>query len=248
MKKLFTLAAAALILASCSQPEKVVDAPHEFHPEWSKNANMYEVNIRQYTPEGTFAAFQTHLPRLREMGVDILWLMPIQPIGVKNRKGVLGSYYSIQDYRGINSEFGTEEDFRNLVQAAHEQGFKLIIDWVPNHTAWDHPWMTESPDFYYQDPETGEISNGRDDHNNPTDWTDVAELDYSNPAMMEAQRQDMIYWIDEYQIDGFRVDMAGGANTRLLDRNHPASPRPQPRDFHARRVRVLLLSMKANST
>jgi alpha-amylase len=210
MKKLFTLAAAALILASCSQPEKVVDAPHEFHPEWSKNANMYEVNIRQYTPEGTFAAFQMHLPRLREMGVDILWLMPIQPIGVKNRKGVLGSYYSIQDYRGINSEFGTEEDFRNLVQAAYEQGFKLIIDWVPNHTAWDHPWMTESPDFYYQDPETGEISNGRDDHNNPTDWTDVAELDYSNPAMMEAQRQDMIYWIDEYQIDGFRVDMAGG--------------------------------------
>ena len=103
IKKLFTLAAAALILASCSQPEKVVDAPHEYHPEWSKNANMYEVNIRQYTPEGTFAAFQTHLPRLREMGVDILWLMPIQPIGVKNRKGVLGSYYSIQDYRGINS-------------------------------------------------------------------------------------------------------------------------------------------------
>jgi glycosidase len=218
--KHFILAAASLVLwASCSTdedttlekaPAKVVDAPHDFHPEWTKNTNIYEVNVRQYTPEGTFAAFQTHLPRLREMGVEVLWFMPVQPIGVKNRKGVLGSYYSIQDYRGVNPEFGTAEDLHSLIDEAHEMGFKIMLDWVPNHTAWDHPWMTESPDFYYIDPETNQISNGRDDHNNATDWTDVAELDYSNPAMMEAQRQDMLYWIDEYQVDGFRVDMAGG--------------------------------------
>ena len=210
MKHLLSIAAAALILASCTQPETVMDAPHAFHPEWSKNANMYEVNVRQYTPEGTFAAFQAHLPRLKEMGVDILWFMPLQPIGEKNRKGELGSYYSIKDYTAINPEFGTEDDFRSLVDQAHEMGFHVIIDWVPNHTAWDHPWMTESPEFYYTDPETGQISNGRDDHNNATDWTDVAELDYSNPAMMEGQRQAMIWWLDHFHIDGFRVDMAGG--------------------------------------
>jgi len=220
--KHFLLAAATLVLwASCSTdedinhdkapaPAEVVDAPHDFHPEWTKNTNIYEVNVRQYTSEGTFAAFQTHLPRLRDMGVEVLWFMPVQPIGVKNRKGVLGSYYSIQDYRGVNPEFGTAEDLHALFEEAHEMGFKIMLDWVPNHTAWDHPWMHESPDFYYIDPETNRISNGRDDHNNATDWTDVAELDYSNPAMMEAQRQDMLYWIDEYQIDGFRVDMAGG--------------------------------------
>ena len=220
--KHFLLAAATLVLwASCSTdedinhdkapaPAEVVDAPHDFHPEWTKNTNIYEVNVRQYTSEGTFAAFQTHLPRLRDMGVEVLWFMPVQPIGVKNRKGVLGSYYSIQDYRGVNPEFGTAEDLHALIEEAHEMGFKIMLDWVPNHTAWDHPWMHESPDFYYIDPETNRISNGRDDHNNATDWTDVAELDYSNPAMMEAQRQDMLYWIDEYQIDGFRVDMAGG--------------------------------------
>tara|TARA_B100000780_G_C21126999_1_gene457846 strand:- start:12690 stop:14063 length:1374 start_codon:yes stop_codon:yes gene_type:complete len=195
---------------ACTPNSKTIDSPHPFHPEWSKNANIYEVNIRQYTPEGSFKSFQTHLPRLKKMGVDILWLMPIQPIGVIKRKGILGSYYSISDYTAINPEFGTEQDFTNLVLEAHELGFKVILDWVPNHTAWDHPWIEEHPDYYYRNESSGEISNGRDDHNNPTDWTDVAELDYENPAMQEDMRQEMFWWINNFHINGFRCDMAGG--------------------------------------
>ena len=108
------------------------------HPEWSKNATIYEVNLRQYTPEGTFKAFEKHLPRLKSMGVDIIWLMPIHPIGEKNKKGGLGSYYSVKDFRGVNPEFGTMQDFKNLVKKIHEMGMYVIIDWVGNHSAWDN--------------------------------------------------------------------------------------------------------------
>ena len=108
-------------------------------PDWAKNTNIYEVNIRQYTPEGTFDAFRTHLPRLKKMGVEVLWLMPIHPISVPKRKGTLGSYYAVSDFRAINSQFGNHEDFKELVDAAHANGMKLIIDWVPHHTGWDHP-------------------------------------------------------------------------------------------------------------
>jgi len=121
------------------------------HPEWSVKANIYEVNIRQYTPEGTFHAFTEHLPRLKEMGVKILWLMPIHPIGEENRKGTLGSYYSITDFKEVNPEFGTKEDFRNLVKTAHELDMKVIIDWVANHTAWDAEWTITNPEFYSLD-------------------------------------------------------------------------------------------------
>ena len=191
---------------------------HPFHPEWSKHSNIYEVNIRQYTPEGTFNAFEKHLPRLKELGVDILWLMPIQPIGKIKRKGILGSYYSISDYSAINPEFGSKEDFLELVKTSHNLGIRVILDWVPNHTSWDHHWMSESPDFYFRDPQTGIISNGLDDHNNPTDWTDVAELDYDNPAMQEEMRQEMLWWIEEFDIDGFRCDMAGGQSDEFWEK------------------------------
>ncbi|HSH51338.1 MAG TPA: alpha-amylase family glycosyl hydrolase, partial [Bacteroidales bacterium] len=128
-----------------NQEEKNLDYQKVKHPEWSKNASIYEVNIRQYTPEGTFNAFAEHLPGLQEMGVDILWLMPIHPIGEKNRKGSMGSYYSVKDYLAINPEFGTEEDFKNLVNQIHKLGMYVIIDWVANHTAWDNQLIFDHP-------------------------------------------------------------------------------------------------------
>jgi glycosidase len=203
---LASVAVFALVLSgwSCTtqETESEPDAStHIEHPEWSKSANMYEVNIRQYTPEGTFEAFEEELPRLKEMGVDILWLMPIHPIGEKNRKGELGSYYSIQDYTAVNSNFGTKQDFVELVEAAHEQDMKLIIDWVPNHTAWDHPWVTEHPEYYMKDS-TGSITY-------EADWTDTAMLNYENKELWGKMIEKMKFWIEEANIDGFRVDHAG---------------------------------------
>jgi len=179
------------------------------HAEWSRNATIYEINTRQATPEGTFKALAERLPYIKELGVDILWFMPLQPIGEEKRKGILGSYYSIKDYTAINPEFGTEEDFEYFVREAHSMGFKVILDWVPNHTAWDHPWISENPDFYWKNSD-GSISTALNDHNQPTDWTDVAELDYSNPVLRDAMRQEMAWWLARFEIDGFRCDMAGG--------------------------------------
>jgi glycosidase len=179
------------------------------HPEWSRNAVIYEVNVRQYTPEGTFAALQQHLPRLRALGVDILWLMPVQPIGRKERKGPLGSYYAIADYRGINPEFGTRADAQRFIDEAHRQGLRVILDWVPNHTAYDHPWITEHPDWYERRPD-GTILNARDNEGKTTDWTDVAELNYGNADMRRAMLADMRFWLDSMRVDGFRCDVAGG--------------------------------------
>ena len=170
-------------------------------PEWAKNVNIYEVNIRQYTPEGTINAFSQHLPRLKDMGVDILWLMPINPIGEKNRKGTLGSYYSVKDYTTINPEFGTLTDFKAMVIRAHELGMKVIVDWVANHTSWDHAWMTEHPDWYTKDS-TGKIVS-------PFDWTDVADLNYDKPEMRREMLNALKYWVKEADIDGYRCDVAG---------------------------------------
>jgi len=171
--------------------------------ERTKKSNIYEVNIRQYTPEGTFKAFQEkHLDRLHEMGVDILWLMPVQPIGEKNRKGEMGSYYSVKDYIGVNPEFGTEQDFQNLVDAVHERGMLLIIDWVANHSAWDNPWITEHPDWYVKDS-TGAIIAP------VPDWTDVADLNYDNQDMRNEMIKSLKFWVETYDIDGFRCDVAG---------------------------------------
>lgn len=180
-------------------------------PVWAKNAVIYEVNIRQYTPEGSFDAFARHLPRLKELGVDILWLMPIHPIGQLNRKGSLGSYYSVQDYKAINPEFGSIDDFKSLVNQAHESGFKVIIDWVANHTAFDHEWTQQHPEWYYKD-EHGKLVS-------PYDWTDVAHLDYEqHPDLWDAMIDAMKYWVIETNIDGYRCDVAGMVPTAFWER------------------------------
>ena len=180
------------------------------HPAWSHNAVIYEVNVRQYTPEGTIAALQKHLPRLHDLGVDMLWVMPVQPIGKKNRKGVLGSYYSIADYTAVNPELGTLADFKAFVDAAHAQGVKVLLDWVPNHTAFDHPWITQHKDYYVTKAD-GTIINARDGEGHDTDWTDVAELNYDNKNMRREMIDAMRWWLDKTGIDGFRCDVAGGA-------------------------------------
>ena len=170
------------------------------HPEWSYSANIYEVNLRQYTQEGTFEAFAKHLPRLRDMGVRILWFMPITPISIKGRLGSLGSYYAAKNYKETNPEFGTIKEFKNLVKEAHEHGFKVIIDWVANHTGNDHDWIEEHPDYYcYNDD--GTIIH-------PQGWSDVSELNYENKDLWKDMINAMKFWIKECDIDGFRCDMA----------------------------------------
>jgi glycosidase len=171
------------------------------HVEWSKNANIYEVNIRQYTEEGTINAFKKHLPRLKEMKVDILWLMPIQPIGELNRKGSLGSYYSVKDYKAVNPEFGTMEDLKALVNEAHEMGMYVILDWVANHSSWDNNWAIEHPEYY--------VKNDDGSFHSPYDWTDVIEFDYDNPAVRDSMIRALKFWIEEADIDGYRCDVAG---------------------------------------
>jgi len=169
--------------------------------EWSRNATIYEVNIRQFTPEGTFNAFKKHLPRLSNMGVKILWFMPIQPIGEINRKGTLGSYYSIKDYTAINPEFGSETDFREVVKAAHDLGMYVILDWVANHTAWDHEWTKSNPSYYTKDSLGNFIPP-------VADWSDVIDLNYENLELREKMIHAMEFWIKEFDLDGFRCDVA----------------------------------------
>jgi cyclomaltodextrinase len=172
------------------------------HPEWSINSSIYEVNVRQYTPEGTFKAFQRHLPELKKMGIGIVWIMPINPIGEKNRKGTLGSYYSIKDYKTINPEFGTLEDFKDLVNAIHKQGMHVIIDWVANHSSWDNILTKTHPDFYKKDSLGNFVA--------PVpDWSDVIAFNYNNPKLWIYMENVMEYWIKECNIDGFRCDVAG---------------------------------------
>ncbi|MEO1259390.1 MAG: TIM-barrel domain-containing protein [Bacteroidota bacterium] len=183
------------------KPPTTLSVSNTFAPDWAKAATIYEVNIRQYTPEGTINAFAEHLPRLRQMGVDILWFMPVQPIGEKKRKGTLGSYYSIQDYTAINPEFGTMDDFKKLVNTCHGMGFKVVLDWVANHSAHDNPWTEQHPNWYNRD-ENGEIIA-------PYDWTDVADLNYDMFYMREAMTNAMLFWLEEVNIDGFRCDVAG---------------------------------------
>jgi len=202
MKKNFSFLfflALIVALSACQnkQPQSSVQ------PEWAEDAVLYEVNIRQYTPEGTFNAFAEHLPRLKKLGVEILWLMPVNPISGKNRKGSLGSYYSIADYTAINPEFGTMDDFKNLVDRCHKMGFRVIIDWVANHTGWDNPWITQHPEWYTTDSLGNVIP--------PVpDWSDVADLNYDVPQMRRAMIDAMDFWLREADIDGFRCDVAWG--------------------------------------
>ena len=186
---------AALVLVACNAPVKNV------HPDWTYSSVVYEVNVRQFSPEGTLKAVEAQLPRLKDLGVDILWLMPINKIGVEGRKGTLGSYYAIADYKAIDPEFGTIADFDDLIDAAHEQGFKVIMDWVANQTAPDNVWMTEKPaDFYERDS----LGNAIWEY----DWTDTRSLNYENREVWYAQEDAMRFWL-ERGVDGFRCDAAG---------------------------------------
>ncbi len=169
---------------------------------WSRYATVYEVNIRQFSEEGTFKAFESKIPELRDLGVGILWLMPIHPIGEVNRKGTLGSYYAVKDYFDVNPEFGTTDDFRSLVATAHANGMFVILDWVANHTAWDNPVTTSNPEFFERDS-TGSFTPPRG-----TDWSDVIQLDYTVPGTHDFMASAMRYWVEEFDIDGYRCDVA----------------------------------------
>ncbi len=171
------------------------------NPEWSYSAVLYELNIRQFTPEGTFSAARERLPFLRSVGIDAIWLMPIYPIGEEGRKGTLGSYYSIRDYMAVNPEFGTDGDLREFIGAAHALGMKVILDWVANHTARDARWITERAADWYERDEAGVAKV-------PWDWTDTAKLNYSNHDVWRGQIDAMRYWVEEFKVDGFRCDMA----------------------------------------
>jgi glycosidase len=173
-------------------------------PEWSKNATIYEVNVRQFSKEGTFKAVERQLPRLKKMGVDILWLMPIHPIGVKNRKGTLGSYYAVRDYTAVNQEFGTMNEFKDLVNKAHDLGMKLIIDWVANHSSPDNVWVDQGHKDWYTLDSTGNLQ-----PTIGTDWWDVADLNYDSKDMRKAMIESMKFWLTNANIDGFRCDVAG---------------------------------------
>ncbi|MCD8173751.1 MAG: alpha-amylase [Alistipes sp.] len=202
MKKFYVFFAllAAVTLAACGTNTVAVQEESS-HPEWSYNAVMYELNTRQFTPEGTFAAAERHLPRLKQLGVDIIWFMPLHPIGVEGRKGELGSYYSISDYKAVNPEFGTMDDFKRFVSEAHAQGFKVIMDWVPNHTSHDALWINN--EGWYEYDEDGNPYY-------PFDWSDIAQLDFNNHNTRAAMLDAMKFWIREADIDGYRCDYAVG--------------------------------------
>ena len=192
MKRALTLLLTAISLVSCAEKTP--------HARWTYDTVVYEMNVRQYTPEGTFAAAQAQLPRLERLGVDIIWLMPIYPIGEKERKGTLGSYYAVRDYCAVNPEFGTMEDFESFLAAAKARGFRVILDWVANHTSPDAVWIDSEPADWYE----------RDSLGNTVvqyDWTDIAALNYGNPAVWDAQEKAMRFWMEK-GVDGFRCDMA----------------------------------------
>jgi 1,4-alpha-glucan branching enzyme len=173
------------------------------HPEWCKDAVIYQVNQRQMTPEGTFRAAEAHLPRIRNLGADIVWLMPVNPIGEVNRKGRLGSPYAVRDYLAVNPEFGSMDDLRHFVSTAHALGLKVILDWVANHTAWDNVLVKQHPEWYARDWK-GDFR--------PTpwwDWDDIIDLDYDQVPLREFMADAMCHWVREADVDGFRCDVAG---------------------------------------
>jgi alpha-amylase len=177
-------------------------------PEWARNAVVYECNVRQFSPEGTLEGVRRQVGRLKAMGVDVLWLMPIYPIGKERRKGPLGSPYSIQNYLAVNPDYGTLDDLKKLVREVHQQDMKIILDWVPNHTSWDAEWKREHPEFYTKF--NGDFTVPLNERGEPIhDWSDVCDLDYANPGLRRAMIAAMQYWLRETDIDGYRVDMAG---------------------------------------
>ncbi len=197
---LFAVIVLSFFNSNCSVAQQVTSKV--IHPGWCYDKSIYELNIRQFSEEGTFAAVEKELPRLKEMGFGIIWLMPIHPIGEKNRKGTLGSYYSVKDYLDVNPEFGTKEDFRSLVNKIHELGMYVIIDWVANHTAWDNPLTESNPGWFTKDA-SGNFIPPVDD------WSDVIDLNYDNRELWDYKISALKYWVQEFNIDGYRCDVAG---------------------------------------
>jgi len=202
------------VLAGCKSNTSETGGAVSFEkprvPEWHKDAVIYEVNLRQFTKENTFASFEKHIPRLKDMGVDILWFMPVTPISEKNKKGELGSPYSVADYYNTNPAYGSLEDFKKMVQAIHDAGMYIIVDWVPNHTGWDNPWITEHPEWYTKDKD-GNITDPIDyNTGKPWGWTDVADLNYDVPEMRLEMIRALKFWVNETGLDGFRMDVAHG--------------------------------------
>ncbi len=214
MRNLILAALAALVLGACCGPRQNV------HADWMYDTVVYEVNVRQFSPEGTFKGVEAQLPRLKDLGVDILWLMPVNKIGVEGRKGTLGSYYAISDYKDVNEEFGTMQDFEDLIAAAHEQGFRIVMDWVANQTSPDNVWMTTKPaDFYERDS----LGNAIWEY----DWTDTRSLNYENREVWYAQEEAMRFWLDK-GVDGFRCDAAGEMPSETWQYLVPALRRAYP--------------------
>ena len=200
---LYAAPPAAHSVASSADPYKPAPYVHFESAAWSRNASIYQINTRQFTAEGTFKAAQQQLPRLKELGVDILWLMPIHPVGQVNRKGKLGSPYAVRDYTAVNPELGTLDEFKHFIAAAHAQGMHVILDWVGNHTAWDNVLVKSHPDWYAHD---------RHGKPHPTpwyDWDDIIDLDYSKPALRRYMTDAMVYWVKDVGVDGYRADAAG---------------------------------------
>ena len=232
MKKTIITALAVLTLFSCkNETEKSAENSKteiaNFSPDVEENAVIYEVNIRQYSPEGTFNAFTKDIPQLKELGVKIIWVMPIFPISQTKRKATggddskfasempvaeqdkyLGSYYAVSDFKKVNPEFGTIEDFRNLVKTAHDNGIYVILDWVPNHTGWDHVWIKEHPEYYTKNAKGEIIDPINPETGKSWGWSDVADLNYDNQGLRKEMTADMLHWIKNENIDGFRCDVA----------------------------------------
>ncbi|MFY8068402.1 MAG: alpha-amylase family glycosyl hydrolase [Flavobacterium sp.] len=232
MKKTIITALAVLTLFSCkNETEKSAENSKteiaNFSPDVEENAVIYEVNIRQYSPEGTFNAFTKDIPQLKELGVKIIWVMPIFPISQTKRKATggddskfasempaaeqhkyLGSYYAVSDFKKVNPEFGTIEDFRNLVKTAHDNGIYVILDWVPNHTGWDHVWIKNHPEYYTKNAKGEIIDPINPETGKSWGWSDVADLNYDNQGLRKEMTADMLHWIKNENIDGFRCDVA----------------------------------------
>ena len=218
--KYFCLLLSSVFLPFCQSPTSapIVQNPTQSvpeyarvqEPEWARQAVLYECNVRQFSPAGNFSGVRQQLPRLKELGVDILWLMPIHPVGQEKRKerpGDLGSPYAVQDYLAVNPDYGTLEEFKMLVREAHGLGLKVILDWVPNHTAWDAVWTKAHPEYYTQ--VNGQLTEPLNENGESTGWTDVADLDYNQPGLRQAMIGALQYWVRETDIDGYRMDMAG---------------------------------------
>jgi len=186
-----------LLMASCQggerkREEAAVVLSYE-KPAWSKDAVLYELNVRQFSDEGTFSAVEGRVDDLAELGVDVIWFMPIHPIGMVNRKGPLGSYYSIKDFRDVNPEFGTIGDFKSLVNSIHDAGMYVMMDWVPNHSSWDNQLAEEHPDWYVKDSTGSFVS--------PYDWTDVIQFDWSSEGLQEYMMDALLYWVEDIDVD-----------------------------------------------